>query len=287
MVMSLDNKALNVSGAGLGLRRGIIDELLALEAGDVDFMEVAPENWINVGGRFGRRFEKLAERFPITLHGLSLNLGGFAPLDTDLVMAIKDFIRRFDCPLYSEHLSYCGDHGHLYDLMPMPFTEQAVSVVARRIRQVQDMLEQRIAVENVSYYAAPFQAMTEIDFINAVLEEADCDLLLDVNNIHVNSINHRYDAREFLLALPPERVRYMHIAGHYCEAPDLRVDTHGADVIDEVWQLLALAYEHVGVCPTLLERDFNFPPMASLLQEVNQVRQYQQQAQRKGHQLVC
>lgn len=287
MVMSLDNKALNVSGAGLGLRRGIIDELLALEAGDVDFMEVAPENWINVGGRFGRRFEKLAERFPITLHGLSLNLGGFAPLDTDLVMAIKDFIRRFDCPLYSEHLSYCGDHGHLYDLMPMPFTEQAVSVVARRIRQVQDMLEQRIAVENVSYYAAPFQAMTEIDFINAVLEEADCDLLLDVNNIHVNSINHRYDAREFLLALPPERVRYMHIAGHYCEAPDLRVDTHGADVIDEVWQLLALAYEHVGVCPTLLERDFNFPPMASLLEEVNQVRQYQQQAQRKGHQLVC
>jgi len=160
----------------------------------------------------------------------------------------------------------------LYDLMPIPFTEEAVKNVSARIRQTQDILGRRIAVENVSYYAAPYQAMAEIDFINAVLAEADCDLLLDVNNIYVNSINHGYDASAFLANVPGERISYIHIAGHYDEAPDLKVDTHGASVKDAVWALLDQAYQHYGVRPTLLERDFNFPPFAQLLGELAQIR---------------
>ena len=269
-----------LSGAGLGLRRAIIGPLSAISDDAVDFMEVAPENWIHVGGRYGKQFKAMAERFPIALHGLSLNLGGFADIDVALVKNIKAFMAEHHCPYYSEHLSYCGDHGHLYDLMPIPFTEEAVKVVAARIRQVQDILEQRIAVENVSYYAAPGQEMSEAEFINAVIREADCDLLLDVNNIYVNSINHRYDAAAFLKALPGERTTYIHVAGHYVEAHDLRVDTHGSDVIDDVWQLLGLAYQTFGVLPTLLERDFNIPPLGDLVREVEHIARIQDQHRR-------
>jgi uncharacterized protein (UPF0276 family) len=159
--------------------------------------------------------------------------------------------------------------------MPIPFTEEAVKHVVARVKQVQDVLGQRIALENASYYCAPDQHMSESEFINAVLSEADCDLLLDVNNIYVNSINHRYDAQEFLRSLPLERARYIHIAGHYDEAVDLRVDTHGADIIDPVWDLLKSAYEHCGPLPTLLERDFNFPEVEHLMIEINMIRSIQ------------
>ena len=159
--------------------------------------------------------------------------------------------------------------------MPIPFTEEAVHHVAARIRQAQHALGRRIAVENVSYYAAPYQAMAEADFIDAVLEEADCDLLLDVNNIFVNAINHGYDARDFLARMPSARIVSYHVAGHYDEADDLKVDTHGAPVKDDVWSLLALAYERHGVHPTLLERDFNFPPLAELAAEVQRIRDLQ------------
>jgi uncharacterized protein (UPF0276 family) len=241
----------------------------------VDFMEVAPENWIGVGGRLGRQFAELAGRFTISLHGLSLNIGGTAPIDRELVAAIGVFMDTWGCPIYTEHLTYCGDEGHLYDLLPIPFTEEAVRHVAERVNQVQDILGRRIGLENASYYAAPHQAMSESDFIGAVLREADCDLLLDVNNIYVNSINHRYDASRFLRSLPLERARYIHVAGHYDEAEDLKVDTHGAPVIDPVWALLEEAYELCGPLPTLLERDFNLPPLEVLLQEVDRVREIQ------------
>jgi uncharacterized protein (UPF0276 family) len=273
----MTNQSYPVSGAGLGLRRALLGPLSSLSSDDVDFMEVAPENWINVGGRYGKQFREYTERFPFVCHGLSLSIGSPAPLDMALLKNIKAFIREHDIRYYTEHLSYCSDAGHLYDLMPIPFTEQAVDYVVGRIRQVQDFLGQRIAMENVSYYAAPQQEMSEIDFVNEVLNRADCDLLLDVNNIYVNSINHRYDPFEFLDALPGDRVGYVHIAGHYDEAEDLRVDTHGADVIDPVWQLLHHAYERFGVMPTLLERDFNFPPIPELLSEVNQIKSIQQQ----------
>ncbi len=265
-----------VHGAGLGLRRAFIGSLTDSIPSQIDFMEVAPENWIDVGGKFGHQFSKVAEQVPIVCHGLSLNIGGSAPLDEAFVRKVKQFMEQFNIPLYSEHLSYCADSGHLYDLMPIPFTEEAIKYVVGRIQRVQDIIGQRIAMENASYYAAPGKEMEEIDFINAVLEEADCYFHIDINNIYVNSINHKYDAEKFLKALPGERIAYAHIAGHYVEAEDLRVDTHGADVIDPVWKLLDVAYEHFGVFPTLLERDFNIPPLDELLKEVDTIRNYQE-----------
>lgn len=261
--------------AGLGLRRGLIQELLAMDDGAVDFLEVAPDNWIGVGGRFGEQLSQLAARFPISAHGLSLSLGGSDPLDTELLKRTREFNDRFDVVLYSEHLSYTSDEGHLYDLMPIPFTDEAIGHVAARIRQVQDVLGRRIAVENVSYYAAPYQALAEIDFINAILVEADTDLLLDVNNLYVNSINHGYDPQSFLAQLPRERIASYHIAGHFDEDIDLKVDTHGAPVKGDVWSLLDSAYRRFGVRPTLLERDFNFPPLAELLGETGRIRMMQ------------
>ncbi|MGO4778149.1 DUF692 domain-containing protein, partial [Lysobacter sp. 2RAB21] len=197
------------------------------------------------------------------------------PLDTVLLTRTREFLDRHKVSLYSEHLSYCSDDGHLYDLMPIPFTDEAIHHVAGRIRQAQDLLGRRIAVENVSYYAAPYQALSEIDFIGAVLAEADCDLLLDVNNLFVNACNHGYDAGQFLARLPAQRIASMHIAGHYDEAEDLKVDTHGAPVKGDVWSLLEQAYARFGVRPTLLERDFNFPPLSELLAETDRIRAMQ------------
>jgi uncharacterized protein len=265
-----------VSGVGLGLRRSMMEELMADPPWDVDFMEVAPENWIGVGGALGRKFCWFTDRFPFTAHGLSLSLGGPAPLDEYFLERARGFLDLHGIRFYTEHLSYTSDDGQLYDLMPIPFTEEAVRHVAGRIRRATEILERPIAVENVSYYAAPGREMDEIRFLNAVLEEADCGLLLDVNNIYVNAINHGYDADEFLAALPGERVVYMHVAGHYVEAEDLRVDTHGAAVADPVWALLDRAYARFGAVPTLLERDFNIPPMAVLRRELDIIRGLQE-----------
>lgn len=276
----MTNNQFPVQGAGVGLRRALLGPLSSVATDpivkdQIDFMEVAPENWINVGGRYGKQFRQYTERFPFVCHGLSLSIGSPAPLDWELIGQIKNFMKEHQIRYYTEHLTYCSDDAHLYDLMPIPFTEEAINYTADRISQIQDFLGQRIAMENASYYAAPQQEMSEIDFINSVLEKADCGLLLDVNNIYVNSINHRYDAEEFLTQLPGERVVYVHVAGHYVEAEDLRVDTHGSDVIDPVWQLLDKAYEHFGVMPTLLERDFNIPPVNELLAEVAQIKEMQ------------
>ncbi len=271
-----------VQGAGLGLRRPIADKLMADPPADVDFMEVAPENWIHVGGALGKKLRFFTERYPFIAHGLSLSIGSPAPLNEQLVHDIKDFMAEHKIRLYSEHLSYCGDDGQLYDLMPIPFTSDAVKYVADRVRRVQDILEQRMALENVSYYAPTDTSMSEKEFILAVLEEADCDLMLDINNIVVNSINHNYDANEFLRDMPAQRIRYFHLAGHYVEAEDLRIDTHGTAVDEQAWQLLADAYELFGPVPTLLERDFNFPPINELLNEVRRISKLQQDCEALG-----
>ncbi len=264
-------KNTEIHGAGLGLRRTLMGPLTEQPATQVGFYEVAPENWIGVGGARGREFHRFTERYRMIAHGLSLSIGSPSPLDEAFLHRLKRFIRQHDIHIYSEHLSYCSDGGHLYDLLPIPFTEEAVHYVARRIHQVQDILEQPVAMENVSYYAAAAQDMNELEFVNAVLDEADCQMLLDVNNIYVNSINHNYDAKAFLTALPAERISYIHIAGHHHEDEDLVIDTHGADVTEDVWSLLALAYEQYGVLPTLLERDFNIPPLGELLIEVDRI----------------
>ncbi len=268
-----------VSGAGLGLRRGLMNKLMADPPPEIDFMEVAPENWIRVGGKLGHKFRFFTERYPFLLHGLSLSIGAPSALNETLLRDIRAFMEEHGIEFYSEHLSFCGDNGQLYDLMPIPFTDDAVKYVAERIRRAQDILGRRMAVENVSYYTPTDTSLSEIEFTLAVLEEADCDLLLDINNIVVNSINHQYDAREFMLSMPRERIKYFHLAGHYVEAPDLRIDTHGAAVDEQSWQLLAEAYAHFGSVPTLLERDFNFPPVEDLLDEVRQIKSMQQAAE--------
>ena len=259
---------------GLGLRRALLGPLQAAPPGRFDFLEAAPENWIGVGGALGDAFEALATRHPVVCHGLSLSLGGPGPLDETFLGKLRRFLDRLGSPIYSEHLSACSDgQGQLYDLLPLPFTEATVEHVAGRISQVQDLLGRRIAVENISYYATLQPAgMPEIDFVNAVLERADCDLLLDVNNIVVNATNHAYDALAFLRALPRDRIAYIHVAGHFDEADDLKIDTHGAPVSDPVWDLLAEAYRLFGPRPTLLERDFNLPPLDALLGELDIVR---------------
>ncbi|RPH99664.1 MAG: DUF692 domain-containing protein [Lysobacterales bacterium] len=272
-----------VRGAGLGLRRALLGPLRSRDPGSVDFpvdfMEIAPENWIGVGGSRGRQLREYTDRIPFVCHGLSLSIGGPSPLDETFLHRLRQFLDRHQIRCYSEHLSYCTDDGHLYDLMPIPFTGEAVRYVAQRVRRVQDILERRIALENVSYYAAPGAELSELEFVSAVLEEADCNLLLDVNNIYVNSVNHRYDALQFLRSLPGERIAYGHIAGHHKEAADLIVDTHGAGVIAGVWDLLDQAYQAFGVFPTLLERDFNLPPVDELLREVEVIRNVQQKYQ--------
>lgn len=269
-----------VAGAGLGLRRGLMDALMANPPAAVDFMEVAPENWIRVGGKLGRKLRFFTGRYPFLLHGLSLSIGGPSPLDEDLLCDIKAFMDEHGIESYSEHLSYCSDDGHLYDLMPIPFTDEAVTYVAGRIKHAQEILERRVAIENVSYYAPIDTSLPEDAFTLAVLDEADCDLLLDVNNVVVNGINHGYDPHKFIDAMPAERVRYFHIAGHHVAAEDLRVDTHGSAVGDAAWSLLAHAYDRFGPVPTLLERDFNFPPLGDLLAEVERIRSMQHAASR-------
>ncbi|WP_256123607.1 DUF692 domain-containing protein [Stenotrophomonas sp. BIIR7] len=263
---------LPAAAVGLGLRRALLDDLEQAPPGDIDFLECAPENWIGLGGVHGERLQGLSARYPLTCHGLSLSLGGSAPLDLDFIDRVGLFLDTHQVRLYSEHLSYCGDDGHLYDLLPLPFTEEAVRHTAARIAQVQDRLGRRIAVENVSTYLTPHAAMSERDFTVAVLEEADCDLLLDVNNVYVNAINHRFDPVAFIDGLPASRVVCLHVAGHYDEADDLKIDTHGSAVIDPVWALLAQARARFGPRPALLERDFNFPTYAELRGELQQMR---------------
>jgi uncharacterized protein len=269
-------KKLQLDGAGLGLRRELLFPLMAEVPTTIDFFEISPENWLELGGKRARDFRWFTDRYPFVAHGLSLSIGGPDPLNIGFIKRIKQFLFDHQIRLYTEHLSYCSNNGHLYDLFPIPFTEQAVRYTAERIRQVQDILEHRIAIENASYYAAsPLSEMDEATFIRAVLEEADCWLHLDVNNIYVNSVNHGYDPVAFLMSLPGERIVYGHVAGHDRESPNLIIDSHGQAVIDPVWELLAIAYEQFGLFPTLLERDFNIPPLAELLVEVQQIESLQ------------
>jgi len=286
-ILGIDREATNLmknkhlSGVGLGLRREMLNELLPDIPNSVDFWEVAPENWIPLGGKYQKNLNQFTSACNFVSHGLSLSIGSPAPLDVNFVKNVKTFLDQHDILYYSEHLSYCSGQGHMYDLMPIPFTEEAVKHVVERVKQVQDIIERPLLLENVSYYAAPGQEMTEQEFTLSVLKESGCLMLLDVNNIYVNSINHDYDPEEFLAAMPTGKIVYGHIAGHYDEADDLKIDTHGADVIEPVWQLLKKAYEIHGVFPTLLERDFNIPPMSELLLEMEKVRTIQQQVQQQ------
>ena len=297
----------DIKGVGLGLKRELIPQIQSFYPessqqesaiqdsiiANINFVEIAPENWINAGGKAEADLAWFVERYPIVCHGLCLSLGGPNALNMQFLKQVKQFLSANKIPLYTEHLSYCTDNyqgktGYLYDLLPIPFTDEAVKYVAQRIRQTQDILGQRIAVENASFYAAaPISTMSEITFLNAVLQEADCLLHLDINNIYVNSVNfaHKQDtiklAQDFLNNIPADRIVYSHIAGHYQQSPTLLIDTHGKDVIDPVWDLLETAYSLFGTFPTLLERDNNIPPLPTLMCEVNKIATYQ--ANHKHH----
>ena len=258
---------------GIGFRKDFAADLLQSNAIQPAFIEVAPENWIGIGGYWKKLFRQALEQYPLFTHGLSLSIGSPDELDLVFLQKIKDFLRDTNAQLYSEHLSYSKcDNAHLYDLLPIPFTMDAVKHVSQRIRTVQDFLERKIAIEIVSYYTPVAPEMEEIDFINAILANADCELLLDVNNIYVNSFNHRYDAQAFIDRLPLERVRYIHMAGHEQVAEDLIIDTHGEAIIDPVYELFAYAMQKLNRdVPVLLERDFNIPELATLQHEIERL----------------
>jgi uncharacterized protein (UPF0276 family) len=280
-----------IQGVGLGLRREIVNDFLAADASTLpQFIEIAPENWMGFGGRHAALFDACAARAPLICHGLSLSIGGPQPLNLEFIQNIKQFLNDYNISIYSEHLSYTHDGGYLYDLLPIPMTEAAVRYVSERILKVQDVLGRRLVIENVSTYAMPGAEMSEAEFVSSVLAQADCELLLDVNNVYVNSVNHHpvdrtvdpmVTARAFINAMPADRVRYLHMAGHYVAENDLPnrllIDTHGADICTAVWDLLHYTYQKVGAKPTLLERDFNIPTWHELMRECTQIASIQAQ----------
>lgn len=264
------------NGAGLGFRRELIEPLKAGVPEAIRFFELAPENWAGIGGKTARDLRHFSERYPFVCHGLSLSLGGPAPLDEALLRRIRSFMAEHGMTLYTEHLSWSGDDGHLYDLLPIPLTENAVKWTVDRISRAQDILGMRIGIENASYYVAPPDAeMSEGEFISSIVRAADCLLHLDVNNIYVNSRNFGFEALAFLDALPLDRTGYVHVAGHSVEPDGMLIDTHGAGVIDPVWSLLEAAYQRIGPVPTCLERDFNIPDLGQLTAEVELIARLQ------------
>lgn len=266
------------ANTGLGLRReNLTDFRTHPLPASIDFLEIAPENWMRMGGYRKDVFQFLTQHYPFFCHGLSLSLGSPAPLDEDFLHELKVFLDTYQIKTYSEHLSFCSDEkGMLLDLIPMPFTEEAVTYLSERIKRVQDILERKIAVENISYYTTLSQDLSEIEFTNAVLDTSGCDLLLDVNNVYVNSVNHQYDPEKFLSQLNPAKIRYFHIAGHDSTGKTI-IDTHGEPVIKPVWDLLAKAYQRFGIRPTVLERDNNVPALSELLHEIDHLNRIQQQ----------
>ncbi|MCH1429894.1 MAG: DUF692 domain-containing protein [Chlamydiales bacterium] len=257
------------SQIGIGFRRQIADEILAHDQSIFSFVEFAPENWMGIGGAYKELLNEAFKKYSLFCHGLSLSLGSPEPLDQGFIKKLKEFFNEYNIKLYSEHLSYSKcDNAHFYDLLPIPFTKTAVDHVVNRIKQVQDALGRNIAIENVSYYTTVIPEMSEEGFICSILEKSGCELLLDVNNVYVNAFNHKYDAKEFILSLPLEKVSYIHMAGHYQESEDLIIDTHGEGIIDPVYNLLSWTLKHIKQeVPILLERDFNIPDFTELCEE--------------------
>jgi len=259
-------------GFGLGLRPRHYKAILDARP-RVDWFEALSENYMIPGGRPLHYLMRIRERYPVVLHGVSLSIGSTDPLDRAYLRELKALVLRVQPEWVSDHLCWTGVAGrNLHDLMPLPYTDEALRHVARRVRAVQDFLGRRILLENVSSYVAyRDSAMTEWAFLAALATEADCDLLLDVNNIYVSAFNHGFDAIEFLDAIPPARVRQIHLAGHdHCG--DLIIDTHDAPVIGPVWRLYGEALRRFGPVPTMIERDDRIPPLGTLVRELDRAR---------------
>lgn len=257
---------------GLGLRREIIDEIKNPEDQRVAFVELAPENWMEIGGFWRKKLEEIAEKYVIYSHGLSLSIGSPDDLDIDFVKRIRHFLDEFGIEIYSEHLSYSKtENAHLYDLLPVPFRKDVIEHIAERIKMVQDILNRPLILENISYYTPIASEMQEADFINEIIDKSGCKLLLDINNVYVNSFNHRYDAKEFLLKMPLEQVSYIHIAGHDKISEEIIIDTHGQAIIGDVYDLFEWTIQKIAPVPVLLERDFNLTNFQELKDEMSRL----------------
>ncbi|MEO6304685.1 MAG: DUF692 domain-containing protein [Bacteroidia bacterium] len=254
---------------GIGFRKDFSEEFLVSDVLKPAFIELAPENWIGMGGFWKKQLDKAAEKYPISCHGLSLSIGSPDDLDFEFLHKIKKFIKQYKIQIYSEHLSYAKcDNAHLYDLLPIPFRKDAVKHIVARIKQVQDVLEMPLAIENVSYYTPVAAEMDEATFISEIVNESGCNLLLDVNNVYVNSFNHKYNAKEFINKLPLNKVSYIHMAGHEQISDTVIIDTHGEAVIDKVYDLFEYTTGLLQPVPVLLERDFNIPELEELQTEI-------------------
>jgi len=268
---------MNHPGFGLGLRPRHYEAILKSQP-RVDWFEALSENYMVPGGQPLHFLDRIRERYPVMLHGVSLSIGSTDPLDLDDLRDLKALAQRVEPEWISGHLCWTGVAGrNLHDLMPLPYTEEALQHVAQRVRVVQDcvvqdVLGRRILLENVSNYVAyQSSAMTEWTFLAALVAEADCDILLDVNNIYVSAFNHGFDPIEFLDGVPRDRIKQIHLAGHD-NSGDLIIDTHDAPVINPVWDLYAEAVRRFGQVPTMIERDDKIPPLGTLVRELDRAR---------------
>ena len=259
-------------GFGLGLRIPHYDEILATRP-QVDWFEVLSENYLVPGGKPLYYLERIRANYPVVMHGVSLSIGGTDPLNRDYLKQLKALADRIEPRWISDHLCWTGVGGlNLHDLMPLPYTEEAVQHVVSRVKQVQDFLGRRILLENVSSYVTYKQSqLTEWEFLAHIAEQADCLILLDINNIYVSSFNHGFDPAEYLNGIPIERVRQFHLAGHQ-NCGNYIVDTHDHPIINPVWALYETAVKRFGSVSTMIERDDNIPPLKELLAELNHAR---------------
>lgn len=265
-------KDLPVIGIGLGLRREIADETFD-HASEIDWLEVIPENYMGLGGMAKERLERALSAFPLVSHGVNLSIGSTDDLNKDYLKSLKALLDRINAPWWSDHLCFTTIGGaYMHDLLPLPFTREAVKHIADRIRRVQDYIERPFLLENISFYMnMPGSEMTDGQFLSEIVEKADCGLLLDVNNVYVNSLNHGFDPLDYLREIPIERTVQMHVAGHR-RIGDYVIDTHGAALIEPVYELLRWVLARTKVHGVLLERDQNFPPFAELVQELRMIR---------------
>ncbi|HEY8052016.1 MAG: DUF692 domain-containing protein [Steroidobacterales bacterium] len=259
-------------GFGLGLRVDHYDAILA-DRPPVDWFEVLTENYLVPGGKPLDYLMRFRERYPLAMHGVSLSIGSTAPLDLDYLRQVKALAARVEPVWISDHLCWTGVAGrNAHDLLPLPYTEEALAHVVGRVRTVQDFLGRRILLENVSSYLAFRDSqLTEWDFLSEIAVRADCLILLDVNNIYVSAVNHEFKALEYLNAIPLGRVQQIHLAGHENRG-DYLIDTHDHPVPDPVWELYAAAVRRFGAVSTMIERDDHIPPLAELCAELTHAR---------------